>query len=141
MKPDALAPLRTPGALLAFIGAILILVPEVTMVQWYLASASLLPFLPPETLPVMQFWLQVLLETIAGAVACGIIVLAGAATTLTRSAAIGGFLDLTLAIPVFLVTGLLGSIGAALAIIGGALALLSAIRPPQKERRQRTASR
>jgi hypothetical protein len=63
---------------------------------------------------------------------CGIVIFAGVIITLIRSAAIGGFLDLVLAIPLFLVTGPLGSIGDVLAMVGGTLSLLSAVRPPQK---------
>lgn len=139
MNLQALARLRTPGALLAFIGGILILVPQAYMIQWYLAWMSLLPLLPPESVPGLQFALQLLQVTIAAAVACGIAVLAGAAIAIMRSGALGGLLILVFATPAFIVTGILGWIGAALAIVGGMFALLSGVRPPPKERSRKRA--
>jgi ABC-type xylose transport system permease subunit len=102
------------------------------MIQWYLDLRSILPLLPPESVPGAQFLLQVLLATIAVAVVCGIAVLVGAVVAIPRRGALGGFLVLVFATPAFVVTGILGWIGGALAIVGGVLALLSSVRPPQK---------
>jgi len=140
MNWQALAPLRTPGAILAFIGSILILVPETYMIQWYLDLKSVLLLLPPEDVPGAQFLLQLLLVTVVAAVACGIAVLVGAVIAITRSAALGGFLVLVFATPAFVVTGVLGWIGGALAIVGAVLALLSSARPPQKAKGRKPAS-
>jgi hypothetical protein len=140
MNWQALAPLRTPGAILALIGGILILVPQAYMIQWYLALTSVLPLLPPESVPGAQFLLQVLLVTIAVAVACGIAVLVDAIIVIPRRSALGGFLVLVFATPAFVVTGIPGWIGGALAIVGGVLALLSSVRPPQKGRSRKPAS-
>jgi hypothetical protein len=140
MNWQALAPLRTPGAILAFIGGILILVPQAYMIQYYLSLTSVLPLLPPESVPGAQFLLQVLLVTIAVAVACGIAVLVDAIIVIPRRSALGGFLVLVFATPAFVVTGILGGIGGALAIVGGMLALLSSVRPPQKGRSRKPAS-
>jgi len=139
MNWQALAPLRIPGAILAFIGGILILVPQAYMIQWYLALTSILPLLPPESVPGAQFLLQLLLVTIAAAVACGIAVLLDAIIVMPRRGALGGFLVLVFATPAFVVTGILGWIGGALAIVGGVLALLSSVRSPQKGRSRKPA--
>lgn len=140
MNWEALAPLRTPGAILAFIGGILILVPQAYMIQWYLDLRSVLLLLPPEDIPGAQFLLQLLLVTIAAAVACGMAVLVDAIVVIARRGALGGFLALVFATPAFVVTGILGWIGGALAIVGGVLALLSSVRSPQKRSRKSASS-
>jgi len=110
------------------------------MIQWYLNLRSILPLLPPEEIPGAQFLLQVLLATVVVAVACGIAVLVGAIIVIPRRGALGGFLVLVFATASFVVTGILGWIGGALAIVGGVFALLSSARPPRKARARKPAS-
>jgi hypothetical protein len=68
------------------------------------------------------------------AFACAVALVVGAVLILKGRPAAGGLVALVFEAPVFIVSGAIGMIGAILAIAGGVLSMLSAIRAPRRRR-------
>lgn len=120
------------GGLLIFIGSIMILSTQIYMIQFYLDLSAAFPLYPPEAQPQIELILQLILLCIIAALSSGIMLLISTAITFKKSGAIGGFLAILFAIPALVTTGILGIIGAILAIFGGIIAMAPSVKRPEK---------
>jgi hypothetical protein len=121
------------GGYLAFIGSIMIFYTQIYMVQIYLELSAAYPLYPPEAQPGIELVLQLILISIIAAVSSGIMLLVSGVIIFRKSGAIGGFLAILFAIPALVTTGIIGIIGAILAIIGGILAMAPSLKRPEKQ--------
>ncbi len=125
------------GSLLILIGSIMIFFTQIYMIQYYLNLSAEFPMFPPEAQPLVGFVLQLTLACIIGALTSGIMLVISVLIIYLRSATIGGFLAILFAIPALITTGILGIIGAILAIFGGIIAMAPSVKRPRKQQSEK----
>lgn len=140
------------GGIVQIFGGILVLGAQIGIIILWLEFVAIFPTLPPELLPLYDLIAQMLLISLVAMILCGIIIIVSGLITFWRSGSIGGFLSLFFGIPVIvagiwmylgiqLYPGIIHFIGAILAIIGGILSIVPAVKRPQDPRMRRKRRR
>lgn len=119
------------GWVITLVGGIVVMGSQALGFQSLSMIMAMIPSLPPELAGIMQLLLQIMLVNLAIAATMGVLVLIAAIVIYLKREMVGGILAIVFALPVFIVTGLLGWIGAALAIVGGALSIASTRKPAE----------
>lgn len=124
--------LRTASWVLILVGGIIAIASQGLPIWSYFTVLQMLPMLPPESAPFMLLAMQLLLMYIAAAITLGILLLISAIVALWKSPMVGGILAIIFSIVFFAIPlGLIAWVGAILAIIGGALGIVSARSQPK----------
>ncbi len=136
------------GGLFQVFGAIMILGSQIAIYFTILPFLAAIPSVPIDIRPLYELIGQMLLITIGVMLLCGIVIIVAAVVSIFRSGVIGGFLSLFFGIPVIAAgvwmvfgvgfyPGLTHFLGAILAMMGGVMSLIPAIRGPPKPKTRR----
>ncbi|MFX1539572.1 MAG: hypothetical protein ACFFBX_02175 [Promethearchaeota archaeon] len=125
--------LRMAGWILTLIGGIVIIGSQAYGFVGLFTLMAMIPSLPPEYTGLLMLSLQIYTIYLAAAVTMGVLVLIATLIIYMKREKLGGILAIIFAIPLFIISGLFGWIGAILAIIGGALSLASTMKPAEPE--------
>lgn len=126
------------GGYLIIIGSLMIFSTQIYMIQYFLDLSAAYLLYPPDAQPFIEFMLQLILMSIFGALISGIMLLVSAVVIFRKSGASGGFLAILFAIPALVTTGIIGIIGAILAISGGIIAMAPYVKRPEKQRSRKS---
>ncbi len=121
------------GWILTLIGGIVIIGSQAYGFVGLFTLMAMIPSLPPEYTGLLMLSLQIYTIYLAAAVTMGVLVLIATLIIYMKREKLGGILAIIFAIPLFIISGLFGWIGAILAIIGGALSLASTMKPAEPE--------
>lgn len=136
------------GAILQLFGGILVIGSQVAIYFALLPFFAMIPTVPIDIRPLYELIAQMLQIIIVVMVICGVVLIVASVISVFRSGVIGGFLSLFFGIPVLAAgawmifgvgfyPGLWHFVGAILAMIGGVMSLIPAIRGPPKPKTQR----
>ncbi|MHA2406211.1 MAG: hypothetical protein ACXACH_05620 [Candidatus Hermodarchaeia archaeon] len=137
------------GGLLQLFAGVLVLGAQISI--YFIIQSTLIPFIPSfpiDIRPLYELIAQMMLIMIVVMVICGIVLIVAGVVSFFRSGVIGGFLSLFFGIAViaagawmmFVVgfyPGIAHFAGAILAIVGGVLSIVPAVRGPPKPKTRR----
>jgi hypothetical protein len=136
------------GGIFQLFGGVLVLGAQVAIYFALIPFFALIPSVPIDIRPLYELIGQMLLIILVVMVLCGIVIVIAGIVSFFRSSTIGGFLSLFFGIPVIVAgvwmvfgvgfyPGLAHFAGAVLAMVGGVLSIIPAIRrPPQPKTRR-----
>jgi len=136
------------GGLIQFFGGALVLGAQITIYFALAPFFAFIPMIPPDIRPLYDLIAQMLIIAIVVMVICGIAIIIAGVVAFFRSGTIGGFLSLFFGIPVIAAgawmmlgvgfyPGLAHFAGAILAMVGGVLSIIPAVRGPPKPKTRR----
>ncbi len=136
------------GGIFQLFGGVLVLGSQVSIYFALIPFFALIPSVPIDIRPLYELIGQMLLIILVVMVLCGIVIIVAGIVSFFRSGSIGGFLSLFFGIPVIAAgawmvfavgfyPGLAHFAGAILAMVGGVVSIIPAIRgPPQPKTRR-----
>lgn len=136
------------GGIFQLFGGVLVLGAQVTIYFALIPFFALIPSVPIDIRPLYELIGQMLLIILVVMILCGIVIIIAGIVSFFRSGTIGGFLSLFFGIPVIVAgvwmifavgfyPGLAHFAGAVLAMVGGIVSIIPAIRGPPKPKTRR----